>query len=132
MNFYIVAALGRLTSTVGLDLSGDYTRRVNYPLMGRGDPLPIMEYLIRALIHPVPSSLNEIRRSQSSCGTTIHLTQRSGSGFTQLLGVLLKAAHRFDISFQWFNRKFDIEKHPLKSLGLVSGALVGVLIGSWC
>jgi hypothetical protein len=45
----------------------------------------------------------------------------AGSGF------LLKAARRFDIGFQWFNRKFDIEKKPLQSIGLVAGALVAML-----
>jgi hypothetical protein len=44
-----------------------------------------------------------------------------GSGF------LLKAARRFDIGFEWFNRKFDIEKKPLQSIGLVAGALVAVV-----
>jgi hypothetical protein len=39
-------------------------------------------------------------------------------------GFLLKAARRFDIGFQWFNRHFDIEKKPLQSIGLVSGVLV--------
>jgi hypothetical protein len=38
----------------------------------------------------------------------------------------LKAARRFDIGFDWFNRKFDIEKKPLQSIGLVAGALVAV------
>jgi len=36
----------------------------------------------------------------------------------------LKAARRFDIGFDWFNRRFDIEKKPLQSIGLVAGALV--------
>jgi hypothetical protein len=45
----------------------------------------------------------------------------AGSGF------LLKAARRFDIGFDWFNRKFDIEKKPLSSIGLVAGALVAVI-----
>jgi len=31
----------------------------------------------------------------------------AGSGF------LLKAARRFDIGFDWFNRHFDIERKPL-------------------
>jgi hypothetical protein len=39
-------------------------------------------------------------------------------------GLILKAARRFDIGFEWFNRKFDIEKKPLQSIGLVAGALV--------
>lgn len=45
----------------------------------------------------------------------------AGSGF------LLKAARKFDIGFDWFNRKFDIEKKPLQSIGLVAGALVAVV-----
>ena len=45
----------------------------------------------------------------------------AGSGF------LLKAARRFDIGFEWFNRHFDIEKKPLQSIGLVAGALVAVV-----
>jgi hypothetical protein len=41
--------------------------------------------------------------------------------------LVLKAARRFDIGFDWFNRKFDIEKKPLQSIGLVAGALVAVV-----
>jgi len=52
---------------------------------------------------------------------SIWLGVYSGSGF------LLKAARRFDIGFDWFNRKFDIEKKPLQSIGLVAGALVAVV-----
>lgn len=50
--------------------------------------------------------------------TSIWLWLYAGSGF------LLKAARRFDVGFQWFNRRFDIEKKPLESIGLVAGALV--------
>jgi hypothetical protein len=53
--------------------------------------------------------------------TSIWLWLYAGSGF------LLKAARRFDIGFEWFNRKFDIEKKPLSSIGLVAGALVAVV-----
>jgi hypothetical protein len=42
-------------------------------------------------------------------------------------GFPLKAARRFDIGFEWFNRKFDIEKKPLQCIGLVAGALVAVV-----
>jgi hypothetical protein len=42
-------------------------------------------------------------------------------------GVLLKAARRFDMGFDWFNRHFDIEKKPLQSIGLVAGVLVAVV-----
>ena len=53
--------------------------------------------------------------------TAIWLWLYAASGF------LLKASRRFDIGFQWFNRKFDIEKKPLQSIGLVAGALVAVI-----
>jgi hypothetical protein len=46
-------------------------------------------------------------------------------------GFLLKAARRFDIGFQWFNRRFDIEKKPLSAIGLVVGSLVALLYWSW-
>ena len=42
-------------------------------------------------------------------------------------GALLKAARRFDIGFDWFNRHFDIEKKPLQSIGLVAGTLVALV-----
>lgn len=53
--------------------------------------------------------------------TSIWLWLYAGSGF------LLKAARRFDLGFDWFNRKFDIEKKPLQSIGMVAGALVAVV-----
>jgi len=52
--------------------------------------------------------------------TSIWLWLYAGSGF------LLKAARRFDIGFEWFNKHCDIEKHPLQSIGLVSGAFVAI------
>lgn len=42
-------------------------------------------------------------------------------------GILLKATFLFDFGFGWFYRKFDIEKKPLQSIGLVAGALVAVV-----
>jgi hypothetical protein len=48
-----------------------------------------------------------------------------GSGF------LLTISRRFDIGFAWFNRKFDIEKHPLNAIGLVAGSLVALLYWAW-
>lgn len=53
--------------------------------------------------------------------TSMWLWLYAGSGF------LLKAARRFDIGFDWFNRKFDIEKKPLSSIGLIAGTLVAVM-----
>ena len=38
-----------------------------------------------------------------------------------------KIAARFGLGFNWFNRKFDIEKRPLQSIGLVAGALVALV-----
>lgn len=53
--------------------------------------------------------------------TSIWLWLYAGSGF------LLKAARQFDIGFQWFNSKVDIEKKPLSAIGLVAGCIVAVL-----
>jgi hypothetical protein len=53
--------------------------------------------------------------------TSIWLWLYAGSGF------ILKAARRFDLGFEWFNQKFDIEKKPLQSIGLVAGALVAIV-----
>src|ERR1700678_1645207 len=50
--------------------------------------------------------------------TSIWLWLYAGSGF------LLKFARRFDLGFDWFNHKLDIEHHPLSAIGLVAGALV--------
>jgi hypothetical protein len=57
----------------------------------------------------------------ASLFASIWLWLYAGSGF------ILKAARRFDIGFHWFNRKFDIEKKPLQSIGLVAGALVALV-----
>lgn len=53
--------------------------------------------------------------------TSVWLWFYAGSGF------LLKFARRFDLGFQWFNRRFDIEKKPLSSIGLVAGSLVALI-----
>lgn len=53
--------------------------------------------------------------------TSVWLWLYAGSGF------LLKFARRFDVGFQWFNRRFDIEKKPLSSIGLVAGCIVALV-----
>jgi hypothetical protein len=53
--------------------------------------------------------------------TSVWIWLYAASGFT------LKAASSFDLGFDWFNRKFDIGKKPLQSIGLVAGALVALL-----
>ncbi len=45
------------------------------------------------------------------------------------IAVIVKA-REFDIRFSWFNRKFDVEKKPLQSIGLVAGAIVAVVYWS--
>jgi hypothetical protein len=52
--------------------------------------------------------------------SSIWLWLYAGSGF------LLKTVPRFDFGFDWFNRKFDIDKKPLQSIGLVAGMLVAL------
>jgi hypothetical protein len=44
-------------------------------------------------------------------------------------GMLLKTARRLDIGFAWFNKKFDVENHPLQCIGLVAGTLCA--LGYW-
>jgi hypothetical protein len=53
--------------------------------------------------------------------TCVWLWLYAGSGF------LLKCSRHFDIGFQWFNSKADIEKHPLSAIGLVAGCIVALL-----
>src|SRR5437764_13764976 len=60
----------------------------------------------------------------ASMFTSIWLWLYAGSGF------ILKAARRFDIGFEWFISKADIEKRPLQSIGLVAGALVAIVYWS--
>ena len=40
---------------------------------------------------------------------------------------LLYISRRFDVGFQWFTRRFDIEKKPLTAIGLVSAGIVTLL-----
>jgi hypothetical protein len=56
-------------------------------------------------------------------GPSIWLWLYAGSSF------IVKAACRFNLGFDWFNRKFDIEKKLLQSIGVVAGVLVAC--GYW-
>ena len=82
---------------------------------------------VRVPLHPILFAHVVVRQSYvfplllSGFVTSVWLWVYAGSGF------LLKAARRFDIGFDWFNRKFDIEKKPLQSIGLVAGALVAIV-----
>jgi hypothetical protein len=44
-------------------------------------------------------------------------------------GLLLKCSRRLDIGFRLFNHHFDIETHPLQSIGVVGGSLTA--LGYW-
>jgi len=57
--------------------------------------------------------------------TSIWLWLYAGSGF------ILKGARYFDRYLGWFNRRFDIEKKPLSSIGLVAGG-ADLLDGGGC
>lgn len=46
-------------------------------------------------------------------------------------GLILHFARRFDLGFQWFNRKFDIEKRPLQCIGLIAGPITAVAYWSF-
>jgi hypothetical protein len=43
--------------------------------------------------------------------------------------LLLKTARRLDLGFAWFNKRFDVENHPLQCIGLVAEALCA--FGYW-
>jgi hypothetical protein len=53
--------------------------------------------------------------------TSVWLWLYAGAGF------LLRASRRFDLGFEWFNRKFDIEKKPLQAIGLVAGTVLALV-----
>ena len=74
-----------------------------------------------ALIIAIVGLFGAVPNFLSSLFTSIWLWLYAGSGF------LLRIARKFDVGFQWFSRRFDIEKKPLQSIGLVAGALVAVI-----
>ena len=41
-------------------------------------------------------------------------------------GVLIRIGRRSEVILNWFTRRFDIEKKPLRALGLVAGALAAL------
>jgi hypothetical protein len=97
-------------------------------LSGRFDSLAVLRVAWQSILHPLDFTRGVFGYAAQSpvvifpaFFTSIWLWLYAGSGF------LLKAARRFDIGFDWFNRKFDIEKKPLQSIGLVAGALVAVV-----
>jgi hypothetical protein len=44
---------------------------------------------------------------------------------------LLKGARHFDTHLGWLNRRFDIEKHPISSIGFVFGPLAAIVFWAW-
>lgn len=104
---------------------------------GGGSFLENMAVLPQMIMYSFYDSIFSIDALLDNVGTVgptlftfIWLWLYAGSGF------LLKFARRFDLGFDWFNRKFDIEKKPLSAIGLVAGSLIaltywGVVVGSW-
>jgi len=126
--FYPAILLLDLIITVGLSFVGYlaylYFARVLYALLV--NPNAEMEIIMPNRIIDVLPFLLFIARKHPfvvfpAFFTSIWLWLYAGSGF------LLKFARRFDIGFEWFNRKFDIEKRPLQCIGLVSGVLVALV-----
>jgi len=106
--------LWMVLSLLFLDMAVTFTTFVAVCLF---DPRPIaggmnifQHYVVTVLLALIPALFADL-----------WLWLYAGSGF------VLKAARRFDLGFDWFNRKFDIEKKPLQSIGLVAGALVAVV-----
>ena len=80
------------------------------PATGVQLPTPGLSSVSAAIVVQTPSIV-----------TSVWLWLYAGSTF------ILSTARRFDVGFDWFNRRFDIEKKPLQSIGLVAGALVAVV-----
>ena len=131
------AVVTAITAVVGAKVGGDFAVNVLLQTTWRGKAL--MAAAIPSLIindfRPVELLLKTTRGIGfdppnfylpalmffPGCVSCLWLWLYAVSGF------LLKFARRFDIGFQWFNRKFDIEKKPLSAIGLVAGALVAVM-----
>jgi hypothetical protein len=112
---------------------------LNAVITGGVRPISLFTYLKLCTVHVLTFMKYTFLIARDSGGyvifpaffTSIWLWLYAGSGF------ILKTAKRFDIGFDWFNRKIDIEKKPLQSIGLVAGALVAlvywavVIVGRW-
>lgn len=66
-------------------------------------------------------------RCDRKTGSYAPKTQGSKAKDQERLKAFFRFALGFDLGFNWFNRKFDIEKKPLQSIGLVAGAIAAVL-----
>lgn len=127
-NFLLTTWLAMIGLTVGLFFGGRFLKW--YDPRYFVDQVEWSTVINIALLlpqHPLQFAVIVLRTTTtfplllSGFSASIWLWLYAGSGF------ILKFARRFDIGFQWFNRKFDIEKKPLQSIGLVSGALVAVI-----
>jgi hypothetical protein len=123
-DFYITSVIATMASIVGLEVLAFVEARRQI-----GPTAHLYINTFDDLLFAVFASFHPFRRYRLSVvlwylpafWTSIWLWLYAGAGF------LLKAARRFDIGFNWFNRHFDIEKKPLQSIGLVAGALVAVV-----
>jgi hypothetical protein len=119
--------LGIVGLTFGLFIGGHALRwlepRYYVEMIGWQD---VMNIAVRVPSHPILFAQVVARQAHifpllmSGFVASVWLWLYFGSGF------VLKAARRFDIGFDWFKRRFDIEHKPLSAIGRIAGALVAV------
>ena len=124
LDLYITASIATLACLLGLDTLAwvEAKKRFGSSIPFHFDLVGDLEFALLRFFHPLRRyRLSVVLWYFPAFFTSIWLWLYAGSGF------LLKAARRFDLGFDWFNRRFDIEKKPLQSIGLVAGALVAVV-----
>jgi hypothetical protein len=124
IDLYITSVIATLTCLLGLDTLAlaEAKRQFGSSVIVHHDLLDDVLFALFRSFHPLHRyRLSVVLWYFPAFFTSIWLWLYAGSGF------LLKAARRFDIGFDWFNRRFDIEKKPLQSIGLVAGALVALV-----
>jgi hypothetical protein len=123
LDLYITAVIATFTALIGLEtlaLSEAKKQWLNPILMGdRGDDLwfaltrpfhPLRRYTLPVVLWYVPAFF-----------TSVWLWLYAGSGF------VLKALRRFDLGFEWFNRRFDVDKKPVQAIGVIAGSFVALV-----
>jgi hypothetical protein len=130
-NIYLTVYLGIVGMAFGLFVGGYFLRWLepHYYVQALGwQHVANFAVLlpVQLLLHPILSAHVLAQQASifplvlSGFVTSVWFWLYAGSGF------LLKAARRFDVGFDWFNRKVDIEKKPLQAIGLVAGALLAI------
>ena len=126
---YVTAVIASITTYVGQSWVEGFAGELYAPALDEG-PIQVQtgssiiwpSELWNVIKNPLPRTYDLLAFWYvPAFFTSIWLWLYAGSGF------LLKFARRFDIGFRWFNRRFDIEKKPLSSIGLVAGSLVAIV-----